>query len=91
MVYQLFNITPDSKVHGANMGPIWGRQDPGGPHVGPINIAIWDVVYININSLLFKPCKICNEDVIKHTCLVQEHLLVMLWDFVTIWVTEEMT
>ena len=27
--------TPDSKVHGANMGPIWGRQDPGGPHVGP--------------------------------------------------------
>ena len=32
---------PDSKVHGANMGPIWGRQDPGGPHVGPMNIAIW--------------------------------------------------
>ena len=32
---------PDNKVHGANMGPIWGRQDPGGPHVGPINLAIW--------------------------------------------------
>ena len=31
---------PDSKVHGANMGPIWGRQDPGGPHVGPMNFAI---------------------------------------------------
>ena len=30
------NIFPDSKVHGANMGPICGRQDPGGPHVGPI-------------------------------------------------------
>ena len=27
--------TPDSKVHGANMGPIWGQQDPGGPHVSP--------------------------------------------------------
>ena len=26
---------PDSKVHGTNMGPIWGRQDPGGSHVGP--------------------------------------------------------
>ena len=25
-------VYPDSKVHGANMGPIWGRQDPGGPH-----------------------------------------------------------
>ena len=33
---------PDSKVHGANMGPIWGRQDPGGPHVGPMNFAIYD-------------------------------------------------
>ena len=29
--------TRDSKVHGANMGPTWGRQDPGGPHVGPMN------------------------------------------------------
>ena len=24
------------------MGPIWGRQDPGEPHVGPMNFAIWD-------------------------------------------------
>ena len=34
---------PDSKVHGANMGPIWGRQDQGGSHGGPMNFAIWDV------------------------------------------------
>ena len=33
-----------SMVHGANMEPIWGRQDPGGPHVGPMNLAIRDVV-----------------------------------------------
>ena len=32
---------PDSKVHGANVGPTWDRQDPGGPHVGPMNFAIW--------------------------------------------------
>ena len=32
---------PHSKFHGANMWPIWGRQDPGGPHVGPMNFAIW--------------------------------------------------
>ena len=32
---------PDSKVHGANIGPIWGRQDPGGPHVGPMIFAIF--------------------------------------------------
>ena len=36
------NDIPDSKVHEANMGSIWGRQDPGGPHVGPINFVIWD-------------------------------------------------
>ena len=35
----------DSKVNGANIGPNWGRQDPGGPHVGPMNFAIWDCVY----------------------------------------------
>ena len=32
---------PDSNVHGANIGPIWVRQDPGGPHVGPMRFAIW--------------------------------------------------
>ena len=37
------HTTPDSKVHEAYMGPTWGRQDPGGPHVGPMNLAIRDV------------------------------------------------
>ena len=35
---------PDSKVYGAHMGPLWGRQDPGGPHVGPMNFAIWAII-----------------------------------------------
>ena len=39
---QMWENSPDSKVHGANMGPIWGQQDPGGPHVGHVNLAIWD-------------------------------------------------
>ena len=34
-------VYPDSKVHGANMGPMWGRQDPGEPHAVPMNFAIW--------------------------------------------------
>ena len=34
---------PDSKVHGANMGPTWGQQASDGPHVGPMNLAIRDV------------------------------------------------
>ena len=27
-------------AYGANMGPIWVPQDPGGPQVGPMNFAI---------------------------------------------------
>ena len=41
------HVDPDRKVHGANMGPIWGWQDPGGPHVGPMNLAIWGVLTRN--------------------------------------------
>ena len=37
----IFCQFPDRKVHGANSGPTWGRQDPGGPHVGPMSLAIW--------------------------------------------------
>ena len=36
---------PDGKVQGANMGPIWGLQDPDGPHAGPMNFAIWKKQY----------------------------------------------
>ena len=37
VVFHIVAVYPDSKVHGANMGPIWG------PHVGPMNFAIWEV------------------------------------------------
>ena len=40
---RLLIMVPDSKVHGVNMGPIWGRLDPCGPHVGPMNFAIWGI------------------------------------------------
>ena len=42
---------PDSKVNGANMGPIWSRQDPGGPHVGPMNFAIWGAILSQAGDL----------------------------------------
>ena len=48
----------DSKVDRANMGPIWGRQDPGGPHVGPMNSAIW---YIAMLATL-RPCSYIQKD-----------------------------
>ena len=39
----------DSKVHGANMGPTWGRQDPGGPHVGHMYLTIWDNLLLGVS------------------------------------------
>ena len=39
---------PNSNFMRPTWGP-WGRQDPGGPHVGPMNFAIW-VILTEINS-----------------------------------------
>ena len=33
------------------MGPIWGRRDPGGPHVGPMNFAIWGITWGHITGI----------------------------------------
>ena len=43
---------PDIKVHGANVGPTRGRHDPGGPHVGHINFAIWAVYAKDLGTRL---------------------------------------
>ena len=48
----MLHIYPDSKVHGANIGPIWGRQNAGGPHVGPMNFAIWVTFLIGSGTIL---------------------------------------
>ena len=34
---------PDSKVRVANTGATWVLASPGGPHVGPMNLAIRDI------------------------------------------------
>ena len=62
--------SPDSKVHGANMGPIWGRQAPGGPHVGPMNFAIWEAFSLLLPRTLF-PCSLkISESWRNHTLLI---------------------
>ena len=38
-----WHINHDSKVHGVYMVPIWSWEDPGGPHVGPMNFAICEL------------------------------------------------
>ena len=60
---------PDSKVHGVNMEPIWGRQDPGGPHVGPMNFAIWEA-FIPFH-LIDRPRSVCLMAHICRRCLTR--------------------
>ena len=50
IIHNALMAYPDSKVHRANMGPIWGRQDPDGPRVGPMNFAILVVPLWNKND-----------------------------------------
>ena len=33
------------------MGPIWGRQDPRGPHDGHMNLAIWIYLFVNFTII----------------------------------------
>ena len=41
--------------HGAHLGPIWGRRVPGGPHVDPMNFAIWEdsITWYSFSQSLF--------------------------------------
>ena len=41
---------PDSKIHGANMGPTWVLSAPGGPHVGHMNLAIMAGTVLPVKS-----------------------------------------
>ena len=48
-VYQV----SDSIVHKTSIGTIWGPQDPCGPHVGPMNVAIWgDISFAHACSVI---------------------------------------
>ena len=68
---------PDSMVHGASMGPTWGRQDPGGPHVGPMNFAIWV-----INHSVFIPVSTIKH-VSKYSNTLQPWLWYVMWSIDT--------
>ena len=56
---------PDSKVHGAKMGPIWGRHDPGGPMLTP-----WTLL-----SELLSPALIDNHQQYKQQ--LQESIIII--------------
>ena len=49
----IYTEYPDSKVPGAIMGPTWVLSAPGGPHVGPIYLAI------RVSTLKDKHMELC--------------------------------
>ena len=57
---------PDRNVHGANMGPISGRQYPGGSHFSPMNFAIWRYLYQHAK---------CDCNAKGRSCLLTTHIL----------------
>ena len=44
--YQFISQVNDTLI-AKFMGPIWGRKDPGGPHVDPMNLAIWELMTVD--------------------------------------------
>ena len=46
------------------LGPTWGRQDPGGPHVGHMNFAIWVVHHMYHNISINLQCHRQYDDVL---------------------------
>ena len=50
--FSKYTDIPDSKAHGTIMEPAWALSAPDGPHIGPMNLAIRDVVILIILSSL---------------------------------------
>ena len=59
----LFYVIPDRQVHGSNMGPTLEWQGPGGPQVGHVDLAIWDVLckFSNLIKFLDSLKDLCNR------------------------------
>ena len=76
---------PDSKVHGANMVPIWGRQGPGGSHVGPMNFAIWDAWRSSVlwaaTSKTHDTPKVIRHPKLNNPGALIYHIYSHLWNF----------
>ena len=75
------HVYPESKARGANMGHIWGRQDPSGPHVGPMNLVIWVVSGLHM-SYFYCHASISTMDTTKLYCGYLSKLLHNSWRYV---------
>ena len=60
--------SPDSKVHGAKMGPAWVLSAPDGPHVGTMNLAI-RVLFVGTLPSMRCLCNILSVVRTSHICM----------------------
>ena len=73
-----FYYNPDSKIHGANMRPTWVLPAPDGPHVGPMNLAIWEYTWYmcNFKHAFCLSCLLC---FVAHTASLLFYFLSSWW------------
>ena len=74
---------PDSKVHGANMGPTWVLSAPDGPHVGQMNLALQGCNYRREKTQAGRSCRFLINlpacpAIIKTACNVQSKPVYMI-------------
>ena len=69
---------PDITVHRANVGPIWGRQEPGGPHDGPMNFAIWEGMGDTWQSVPVHPNPLLRSSNIRRVSMLHTILITYL-------------
>ena len=70
---------PDSETHMASVGPTWCCQNPGGPHVGHTNLAIWVLnigfhVFYHILELVMFQIGCANNDWFFWTAVIELNL-----------------
>ena len=62
-------VFPDSKFHGASMGPTWVLSAPDGPHVGPMNPAIRVVMEVQWWAMCTLQWHLTSVMVCQITCI----------------------
>ena len=84
-------MSPDCKIHGTNVGPTWGRQDPDGPHVGPMNFVLWGQYAAELdNSLVFRRCS-CNLKLITFKLISRMDILNVSCEIALKWMSQDLT
>ena len=70
---------PDIKVYGASMGPTWVMSASDGPHVGHMNLAIWDSMLLTVDgrrAAVYKHSVVHLSRIVRH---ISRHILILCY------------